>query len=103
MLERRLGDGPDYRVDGRAVLENHERRDRLDLVFRRDCRMLVDVHLPEGHAPSELRGQPFDYGLHRPARAAPHSPEVDERGLPAVYLPVEVPFRQLQYLTMLIF
>lgn len=64
--------------DDLAVLDDHQRRHGPHVEAPRQRRRRVDVDLDQLHRPGELRGDLFQGRAHRPARAAPLGPQVDQ-------------------------
>src|SRR5438445_2565036 len=97
VLQHGLGRRTDDPVDDRALLEEQDRRDRLDPVASRQPVILVDVDLHQRH-PS-FKGQFLEDRRDRPARAAPLSPEVDHHeALGRDQRLIEVPLGQVDRL-----
>lgn len=68
--------GAAERQNGSAVLDEHERRHRRDVVLHRDLLVLVNVHLQEHHV-AVLLGELLQFRRDHLARAAPRGEEVD--------------------------
>ncbi len=80
LLELLLRRGADLARGHVAVLEDHQRRDRLDVVLRRGLRILVDVELDDLDLLAERSGDLLQRRRDHPAGAAPFRPEVDNHG-----------------------
>jgi hypothetical protein len=77
LLQLLLRRGADLARGEFAVLEDHQRRDRHDAVFRRDARVLVDVKLHDLDLVAHLACDLFESRGDHAAWAAPFSPEID--------------------------
>lgn len=64
-----------------AVLEEHDRGDRADLLCGRGLGVLIGVELAHADLTSVFAGELFDGGRQALARAAPRRPEIHEHGL----------------------
>src|SRR5215210_1898922 len=63
-----------------AVLEESDRGDAHDPVFRSYSGCLIDVELYDSDLRSVLVLDLFELGMNQPARTAPFRPEVDDHG-----------------------
>src|SRR6267143_4545951 len=82
VLQQGLGGLTDDPVDDRAILEEHDRRDRPDRVASRQPGVLVDVHPHQCHPTLRGLGQLLEDRRHGPAWPAPLSREVDYQETP---------------------
>src|SRR6185437_13256773 len=69
---------PDDLVNGLAVLEQEQHRDRHDVVLRRRLRVVVHIELHNAQVLAALRLKLLEMGSDDAAGAAPGGPEVDQ-------------------------
>src|SRR5262252_6436244 len=77
LLELLLGRSADLPRGHLAVLEDHQRRDRLDSVFGRGMRALVDIELDDLDLVTKRTSDLLERWRDHPARTTPFRPEVD--------------------------
>src|SRR6478736_3924759 len=80
LLQLLLRCGADLAGGELTALEQHQRRDRHDAVFRRGRGILVDVELEDRYLAVERIGNLLEGGTDHPAGAAPLGPEVHHDG-----------------------
>ena len=78
LLELLLRRGADLARGHLAVLEDHQRRDRHDAVFRGGVRAFVDIELDDLDLVAERAGNLVQRRRDHAAGAAPFRPEIDD-------------------------